>query len=64
LLQHSEVINYIKARNVNDEAGKALFLMFDEKTEATYTIDTRGAAYMAAIWVKKYYTKRISTFFF
>ena len=33
LLQHLEVINYIKSRSVNGELGKALFLMFDEKTE-------------------------------
>ena len=33
LLQHPEVINYIKSRSVNGELGKALFLMFDEKTE-------------------------------
>jgi biotin carboxylase len=33
LLQHPEVIEYIKSRSVNGKAGKALFLMFDEKTE-------------------------------
>src|ERR1700752_246391 len=33
LLQHPEVITYIKSRSVNGELGKALFLMFDEKTE-------------------------------
>lgn len=33
LLVHPEVINYIKSRSVNGDAGKALFLMFDEKTE-------------------------------
>src|SRR6201993_1277380 len=33
LLTHPEVINYIKSRSVNGEMGKALFLMFDEKTE-------------------------------
>src|ERR1700745_970095 len=33
LLTHPEVINYIKSRSVNGKAGKALFLMFDEKTE-------------------------------
>ena len=33
LLQHPEVINYIKSRSVNGKAGKVLFLMFDEKTE-------------------------------
>lgn len=33
LLQHPEVINYIKSNAVNGEMGKALFLMFDEKTE-------------------------------
>ncbi|MGZ3866908.1 MAG: biotin carboxylase [Bacteroidia bacterium] len=34
LLQHPEVIEYIKSRSVNGDPGKALFLMFDEKTEA------------------------------
>ena len=33
LLQHPEVINYIKSRSVNGKLGKALFLMFNEKTE-------------------------------
>lgn len=33
LLQHPEVIHYLNSRRVNDELGKALFLMFDEKTE-------------------------------
>src|SRR3989344_4361886 len=33
LLQHPEVISYLKSRSVNGELGKALFLMFDEKTE-------------------------------
>ncbi len=33
LLQHPEVIEYIKSRSVNGKAGKALFLMFNEKTE-------------------------------
>jgi len=33
LLTHPDVINYIKSRSVNGKAGKALFLMFDEKTE-------------------------------
>lgn len=33
MLQHPEVIDYIKSRSVNGNAGKALFLMFDEKTE-------------------------------
>ncbi len=33
LLQHPEVIEFIKSRSVNGEVGKALFLMFDEKTE-------------------------------
>lgn len=34
LLQHPEVQQYIASRAVNGKAGKALFLMFDEKTEA------------------------------
>lgn len=34
LLQHPEVIEYIQSRKVDGKAGKALFLMFDEKTEA------------------------------
>jgi carbamoylphosphate synthase large subunit len=33
LLQHPEVIDYIRSRSVNGDLGKALFLMFDEKTE-------------------------------
>jgi D-alanine-D-alanine ligase-like ATP-grasp enzyme len=33
LLQHPEVIHYIKSNAVNGDMGKALFLMFDEKTE-------------------------------
>ncbi|MBI3520715.1 MAG: biotin carboxylase, partial [Bacteroidetes bacterium] len=33
LLQHPEVIHYIRSRAVNGHMGKALFLMFDEKTE-------------------------------
>lgn len=34
LLTHSEVRDYIEARKTNGKNGKALFLMFDEKTEA------------------------------
>lgn len=33
LLVHPEVIEYINSRKVNGQAGKALFLMFNEKTE-------------------------------
>jgi hypothetical protein len=33
LLQHPEVIDYITSRSVNGNMGKALFLMFNEKTE-------------------------------
>ncbi len=33
LLQHPEVIEYINSRAVNGQKGKALFLMFDERTE-------------------------------
>jgi hypothetical protein len=33
LLVHPEVIEYINSRKVNGKAGKALFLMFNEKTE-------------------------------
>lgn len=33
LLQHKEVKDFIKSRSVNGKAGKALFLMFNEKTE-------------------------------
>ncbi len=34
LLTHSEVRDYIESRKMNGKNGKALFLMFDEKTEA------------------------------
>ncbi len=34
LLTHSEVRDYIENRKTNGKNGKALFLMFDEKTEA------------------------------
>lgn len=33
LLRHPEVKTYIEERKVNGKAGKALFLMFDERTE-------------------------------
>lgn len=33
LLQHPEVQNYLKTRAHNGETGKAMFLMFNEKTE-------------------------------
>lgn len=33
LLENKEVVDFIQSRKVNDKAGKALFLMFDEKTE-------------------------------
>lgn len=33
LLQHPEVQDYLKARKVGNKKGKAMFLMFDEKTE-------------------------------
>ncbi|MCE9539007.1 MAG: biotin carboxylase [Bacteroidetes bacterium] len=33
LLQHTEVIDYIESRSLDGKAGKALFLMFNEKTE-------------------------------
>jgi len=33
LLQHPEVQDYIKTRSKGKKAGKAMFLMFDEKTE-------------------------------
>jgi len=33
LLEHKEVVDFIESRKVNGNAGKALFLMFDEKTE-------------------------------
>ena len=34
LLQHQEVVDFIDQNKKGDDAGKALFLMFDEKTEA------------------------------
>jgi glutathione synthase/RimK-type ligase-like ATP-grasp enzyme len=34
LLQHPEVQNYLKTRGTGKKAGKAMFLMFDKKTEA------------------------------
>ena len=34
LLQHKEVVDFIESRKKGKKAGKALFLMFDEKTEA------------------------------
>ena len=34
LLEHTEVLEYIKSRSVDGKAGKALFLMFNDKTEA------------------------------
>ena len=34
LLEHKEVVDYIKARGNKGKNGKAMFLMFDEKTEA------------------------------
>ncbi len=34
LLQHPEVQNYIKSRSIGKNVGKAMFLMFDDKTEA------------------------------
>ena len=34
LLTHSEVRDFIESRKMNGKNGKALFLMFDEKTEA------------------------------
>lgn len=34
LLQHPEVQDYIKSRAVNGNAGKVMFLMFNEKTES------------------------------
>ncbi|MBL8998266.1 MAG: hypothetical protein KJZ74_03655 [Gemmatimonadales bacterium] len=34
LLTHSEVRDYIESRKVDGDAGKAMFLMFDETTEA------------------------------
>ena len=33
MLEHKEVYDYINSRKKNGKAGKALFLMFDEKTE-------------------------------
>ena len=33
LLEHPEVVNYLRSRSVDGQLGKALFLMFDEKTE-------------------------------
>lgn len=33
LLEHKEVVDFIESRKQGDAAGKALFLMFDEKTE-------------------------------
>lgn len=33
LLEHKEIVDFIKSRAVNGKAGKALFLMFDERTE-------------------------------
>jgi biotin carboxylase len=33
LLEHKEVVDYIKSRKKGGKAGKAMFLMFDEKTE-------------------------------
>jgi glutathione synthase/RimK-type ligase-like ATP-grasp enzyme len=33
LLEHKEVVDFIESRKQGDIAGKALFLMFDEKTE-------------------------------
>ncbi len=33
LLEHKEVVDYIKSRKKDGKAGKAMFLMFDEKTE-------------------------------
>lgn len=33
LLEHPEVVNFIRSRSVNGKMGKAVFLMFDEKTE-------------------------------
>ncbi len=34
LLQHKEVVDYVRSRAVNGDAGKAVFLFFDEETEA------------------------------
>jgi len=33
LLEHKEVVDYIKSRKKDGHAGKAMFLMFDDKTE-------------------------------
>lgn len=33
LLEHKEVVDFIKSRKQGKKAGKAMFLMFDEKTE-------------------------------
>lgn len=33
LLEHPEVLNFIRSRSVSGKPGKALFLMFDERTE-------------------------------
>jgi hypothetical protein len=33
LLEHPEVVEYIRSRSVDGKPGKALFLMFDERTE-------------------------------
>ncbi len=33
LLEHKEVVDYLKSRRNGGKAGKAMFLMFDEKTE-------------------------------
>src|SRR6056297_2533316 len=33
LLEHKEVVDYIKSRKKDGKGGKAMFLMFDEKTE-------------------------------
>ena len=43
LLQHPEVINYMKSNAVNGDMGKALFLMFDEKTEQLGPWPPRGS---------------------
>ncbi len=34
LMEHKEVVDYVKSRKKGNTAGKALFLMFDQKTEA------------------------------
>jgi D-alanine-D-alanine ligase-like ATP-grasp enzyme len=33
LLEHKEVVDYVKRRTTDGKAGKAVFLMFDERTE-------------------------------